>query len=125
MIDEKNLLNTAKMFVNTDVFNVLKQLIEIQPKLDRWIPCSEEMPEETEGFYVPEGLSPGYPEIVRTNISKFVEVTIEYEDGERRVRTSRTVNGKWEIEIATKTFLNTLKVIAWMPLIEIEPYKGR
>lgn len=98
------------------------EIIEAQPKLDRWIPCSERMPEERDSCYV---LGCGLDEeMIYGKASKVVNVTVEDEDGTRRVATSFTHKGKWEIETKTECFLNKLKVIAWMPLVEIEPYKG-
>lgn len=135
MIDEKKLIedivNTptknqnevvSYLYGSADRQNEIIDIINAQPKLNEWIPCSERMPEERDSFYV---LGCGLDEkMIYGKASKVVNVTVEDEDGTRRVATSFTHKGKWEIEDHSEHFLNSFKVIAWMPLVEIEPYKG-
>lgn len=134
MIDEKKLLEAIKDFQesvigydmcsesNDFVFERIYEIFDEMPKANEWIPCSERMPEERDSFYVSGcGLD---EKMIYGKASKVVNVTVEDEDGTRRVATSFTHKGKWEIEDHSVHFLNSLKVIAWMPLVEIEPYKG-
>ena len=49
MIDENRLIEVLeKNFYGTGGVEVLKQIINEQPKVNEWIPCNERLPEERE-----------------------------------------------------------------------------
>lgn len=84
----------------------------------RWIPCSERLPEEnhTSMFAKLKGTEKWKPGMF-VKRSDELPVTVEYEDGTRAVEYGRTHDGEW-------VFFGSMlprKVIAWMPLPE--PYK--
>ena len=104
----------------TDVANRLNELIEKQPKVGEWIPCSVRMPEEHDSVFAKAKGTDKWNDAMFVKISDDVNVTIEYDDGTRTTRTSHTLDGKWKAEQEFKFYKP--KVIAWMPLPE--PYKG-
>lgn len=51
MIDEKKLIDELKqsgMIADNEYGNAMVNMIESQPKIGEWIPCSERLPEENE-----------------------------------------------------------------------------
>lgn len=132
MIDEKVLLQSRPEALNdkmdmdlqnqkggynngwNDCLFMFIDRIKKQPKVGKWIPVTERLPEEYESvlakFY---GTDQGIKALWRTR-SKEVLVCIVYDDGSRSVTTSYTLDGKWHIE--RRRVLLDFKVIAWMPL---------
>ena len=84
-----------------------------------WIPVTERLPEEYESDFAKYYGTDQWNNTLWRAKSKEVLVCFEYVDGSRSVRSSFTMDGKWNIE--RKRVLHDLKVIAWMPMPE--PYK--
>lgn len=105
MIDEKRLLEVLeKNFYGIGGVEVLKQIINEQPKVGEWIPIEEELPREKKF----------YEEITRSPLCLVTALS----DDELMVHIDRTVNGVWTLE---ETF-DKSKIIAWRPLPE--PYSS-
>lgn len=67
MIDEKRLLEVLeKNFYGIGGVEVLKQIINEQPKVGEWIPCSERLPKEKGDYLV--SYHPCYWDEVKENI---------------------------------------------------------
>ena len=106
-----------------EIYGAMALLRKLVDKADsfEWIPVSEKLPEEHDSIFAKlYGTDKWSDEFWRTR-SKDVLVTIEYEDGTRTVKSSRTTDGKWSIE--KKTTLSKFKVVAWMEMPE--PYKEK
>lgn len=80
----------------------------------RWIPCSERMPPERESIFAKFKGTDKWSNSMFESMSDDVNVTVEYENGERRTMTLHTVDGRWSLGQRIKKF----KVIAWQPLPE-------
>lgn len=129
MIDEKKLIEDIENMMSPFLFAdeerewALKDVIEVienQPKVGEWIPCSERLPEEHKSlFYSYYGTDKWNNAMWNFN-SDDVLVTFEFENGEKKTNVSHTNDGKWKIERELK--LTKCKVIAWQPLPE--PFKG-
>lgn len=85
-----------------------------QTKIDRWIPCSERLPDEHESFFAKFKGTNKWNSSMFEKISDDVNVTVEFDDGTRKTMTLHTVDGKWITDIKIVKF----KVIAWQPLPE-------
>lgn len=73
----------------------------LEAEVERWIPCSEKMPEENNWL----GGS-------RRQFSDEVLVSVvNYDDDEILTHISQTIEGKWALNFASRC-----KVIAWMSL---------
>ena len=96
-----------------DIRNLLDELEDLpsaQPE-QRWIPCSERLPEEKDsGILKKLGIE---------KKSKDVLATVEVK-GERMTATAWTHDGTWDWKM--KHAFPDYKIIAWMPMPE--PYKG-
>lgn len=127
MIDEKILLNdlgrAAALKAQTHgkeiedisyTYRDIRTLIEHQPKTDRWIPCSERMPEEHDSIFAKLKGTEKWRKAMFEKTSDEVNTTVELEDGKRRTKTLYTVDGKWSGGNRGVKF----KVIAWQPLPE-------
>ena len=90
-----------------------------QPPAQRWIPVEERLPEEHDSIFKKVKGTDKWHSGMFENISDDVNVTVEFEDGTRKTKTSHTVDGNWSCE---KDYGVKMKVIAWMPLPEA--YKG-
>lgn len=89
---------------------VVNELPSAQPE-QRWIPCSERLPDEKDvGILKKIGTS---------KRSEYVLATVEVK-GERMTVTACTYDGEWDWKM--KYAFPDYKIIAWMPLPE--PYKG-
>lgn len=100
--------------IETDIIDYIKskakEVVEIDKVIklfnsisgcDSWICCKDELPEEChEGKY-------------KNTYSDYVNVTVQFPNGSRRVYGSKLFNGRWAIESKYDC-----KVIAWMPLPE-------
>lgn len=98
---------------------IVMKMIQEQPKVDEWIPCSERLPEEHEEqqlIFDPVTLA----EIGARDhtASHLVQVTVEDETGRRFVWYDYTVNGRWTNFNGDLEF----EVLAWQPLPE--PWGG-
>lgn len=96
----------------------IKQLIDTQPTIQseqRWVPCSERLPEEHEWIGTKR---------FGTTISDEVYVTFEAPDGQRFADHINFQNGKLSRsdEQRMKVIYKGAKPIAWKPLPE--SYKG-
>ena len=95
MIDEKKLIEDLKQYAHlsagdsVDTIKVIIKIVEEQPKVGEWIPCSERLPEEPI-------FEKGY--IVQSEYTK--EPFPAYWDGEN-----------W-----TDVYGEEIEVIAWQPL---------
>lgn len=98
----------------TDAMNVLRDLPSAQPE-QRWILCSERMPEEHEWIGTKH---------FGTTISDEVYVTFEAPDGQRFTDHISFQNGKLSASDAERmrVWYKGAKPVAWMPLPE--PWKG-
>ena len=107
MIDEKKLIEDIKECY-TDEFLAeygFDKLVEAQPKVDEWIPCSERLPNTNGVYSVTRKLVDGEHEFYISDSSYF--------DGQDTWHADNRVNHGRE-------YLKD--VIAWMPLQK--PYKG-
>ena len=115
MIDEKKLIAEIREKIrpesfgeqcnSLDVIYAMLQLIDKQPRVEEWIPCSERLPEEKE------------PVLVQwEKYDRHLNITITYldvmwlDDAEEEV--FETING-----------MPNGKVVAWQPLPE--PWEGK
>ncbi len=136
MIDECLLLEDLEEFIEYDNFDIyqeepkiymtfqeLEDVIANQPKVDvtdtnvgnKWIPCSERLPEEHDSMFKKFKGTNKWNDAMFETISNKVNVTIEFENGKRTTDTSHTTDGKWRCE---KEYGLGTKVIAWQPLPE-------
>ena len=97
---------------------LLRKLVN-KPDSFEWIPVSKKLPDEHDSIFAKLYETDVVNDMLWRTRSKEVLVTIEYENGERTVKSSHTTDGKWWIEKGTT--LSKFKVIAWMPMPE--PYK--
>lgn len=81
---------------------------------ERWIPCSERLPEERESIFAKLKGTEKWRNAMFEKTSNEVNATIEFEDGKRAVKTLRTIDGRWNEGDRGLKF----KVIAWRPLPE-------
>ena len=93
----------------------VRQEVEKIPLSDRWIPCSERLPEEHEWIGTKK---------FGTTISNEVYVTFEAPNGERFAKHISFQNGKLSSvdEQRMKVWYKGAKPIAWCPIPE--PWKG-
>lgn len=119
MIDEKRLLEVLeKNFCGIGGVEVLKQIINEQPKVGEWIPVEERLPKEHDSVFAKlKGTDKWYSGMFE-KMSDEVIVACEYGDGTRVTTTSKTIDGSWLIEAQA---IFKLKVIYWRPLPE--PYE--
>lgn len=106
-----------------EIYGAMALLRKLVDKADsfEWIPVSEKLPEEHDSIFAKLYGTDKWSDAFWRTQSKEVLVTIEYEDGTRTVKSSRTTDGKWYIE--KKTTLSKFKVVAWMEMPE--PYKEK
>lgn len=104
-----------------EIYGAMALLRKLVNKADsfEWIPVTERLPEEYESDFAKYYGTDQWNNTLWRAKSKEVLVCFEYVDGSRSVRSSFTMDGKWNIE--RKRVLHDLKVIAWMPMPE--PYK--
>lgn len=131
MINEKKLVKEIWSIFNETYNNSLKfnkaetklaerilidvqKIIEKQPKVDKWIPCSERLPEEHDSIFAKFKGTDKWSNAMFEKTSNEVNVTIEFEDGKRAVKTLHTIDGRWNEGNRGLKF----KVIAWQPLPE-------
>lgn len=89
-----------------------------QPKAGEWIPCKDgkNMPPERESIFAKLKGTDKWHDGMFERVSDNLDVTVEYDDGTRIVKTMYTIDGEWKHQGFTKP-----KVIAWRP--KPEPYK--
>lgn len=78
----------------------------------RWITCESKMPEEHDSMFAKLKGTDKWSSAMFEKISNEVNVTIEFEDGKRAVKTLHTLDGRWNEGNRGIKF----KVIAWQPL---------
>lgn len=83
-----------------------------------WILCSERMPEEYESTFAKFKNTDKWSPVMWEKASNNVNVTSEFESGERIVETMKTIDGEW---IKSGKSIER-KVIAWQPFPEV--YNG-
>ena len=95
-----------------EILDEIKDMLkEQETERDKWIQCSDGMPEEQESIFAKfKGTNKWVPAMFSQS-SEDVRVVIVFEDGTRKVSHSRTIDRKWECE------KNPLKrtVTHWMP----------
>lgn len=123
MIDEKKLTDEIKNWIKTDRFEdfsagyILSDVIEEidkMPKVGEWIPVSERLPEEHDSVFAKFKGTSYWTSGLFEKISNTVMATVELEDGTRKVVSTQTLDGEWNLE----NRIIKKKVIAWMPLPE-------
>ena len=87
---------------------------------NKWIKCSDEMPEEQETIFAKFKGTDKWSPAMFAQISEYVRVVIVFAHGTRRVSHSHTIDGKWECE---KSPLKRT-VTHWMPNPEL-PKEGQ
>lgn len=85
-----------------------------------WIPCSERMPEERPSMFAKFKGTDRWSMLMFEKVSDEVHVTVEFSNGERRVDTGKTIDGKWKCQ--ARIIDPKAKIVAWMP--NPEPYMG-
>lgn len=100
--------------------DLLKELVDKTDSFE-WIPVTERLPEEHESAFAKVYGTDQWNNALWRTRSKEVLVSIEFDDGNRSVTTSFTMDGKWHIE--RRRLLHDFKVIAWKELPE--PYKEK
>lgn len=101
-------------------------MIEEQPTIPNdnddggWILCSKRMPEEHDSTFAIYKDTHLWSDGMFEKNSDIVNVTIELEDGTRKVTSSCTIDGKWK---CPKNSVVKLEIIAWQPLPDA--YKGQ
>ena len=85
----------------------------------RWIPCSERLPEEEDSIFARYYGTDRWRKAMFRKKSREVIVTSVFEDGELHTEVAHTTDGKWcvGVNVVPRT------VIAWMPLPE--PYEEK
>lgn len=96
-----------------DAMAVLRKIVDKADSFE-WIPVTERLPEEHESAFAKVYGTDQWNNALWRTRSNEVLVSIEYDDGNRTVTTSFTLEGKWRIE--RRRVLHDFKVIAWMPL---------
>lgn len=84
------------------------------------IPCSERMPEERPSMFAKFKGTDRCSMLMFEKLSDEVHVTVEFSNGERRVDTGKTIDGKWKCQ--ARIIDPKAKIVAWMP--NPEPYMG-
>ena len=77
-----------------------------------WIMCDVKMPEERDSIFTQFKGTDKRKNSMFERMSEFVNVTVEFDDGTRMVKTLHTVDGKWHMGSGFLKY----KVIAWKPL---------
>lgn len=102
-------------------YKMFERVVDRQPSAQpkqRWIPCSERLPEEHESVWAKAKGTDRWSEAMWEKQSDEVIVTELFEDGTTRTDTACTHDGEWYVRVK----IIKRKIIAWMPLPE--PYKG-
>ena len=102
------------------VRDTLALLKEHEADGNKWIKCSDEMPEEQETIFAKFKGTDKWSPAMFAQSSEDVRVVIVFADGTRRVSHSHTIDGKWECE---KSPLKRT-VTHWMPNPEL-PKEGQ
>lgn len=125
MIDEKKLIEILTKWeydalpIERDLIEAIIYLVEDQPKVGEWIPCSERMPEEHEvSAPIFDPVTLAETDVRYYTISDLVQITVKDEEGKRFVYDDYTVNGKWYYFNEDLGF----EVLAWLP--PSEPWEG-
>ena len=103
MIDEKKLIDELKqsgMIADNEYGNAMVDMIESQPKIGEWIPCSERLPKKSNSYFVTK------------HIAESEDCTEQYETCSEIFWTR---DNKWDCERDPDC---EWKVIAWQPLPE-------
>jgi len=92
----------------------LEQIIDEQPTVNQWIPCSERLPEEEDSIFARYYGTDRWRKPMFRKRSREVIVTSVFKDGELHTEFAHTIDGEWRVgvNIVPRT------VIAWMPLPE-------
>ncbi len=108
---------------DNEIYDAMATLRKFVDKADsfEWIPVSKKLPDEHDSIFAKLCETDVLNDMLWRTRSKKVLVTIEYEDGIRKVTTSYTTDGKWALE--KRATLSKFKVVAWMPLPK--PYKEK
>lgn len=138
MIDEKKLIEELEEMIGMlptiylgkkkeenaylDAITRVLSAVKNQPKFGEWTPCSVGMPDEHDSVFAKFKGTDRWNSAMFEKKSYEVIVAYEYEDGTRKVSSSKTLDGVWKMEKEYAGAGLGLKVIAWMPLPE--PYKG-
>ncbi len=99
----------SQLYVRVDD---MVRMINGQPKIGGWIPCSERLPEEHDSIFAKFKGTDKWSNAMFEKTSNEVNATIEFEDGKRTVKTLHTIDGRWNEGNRGIKF----KVIAWQPL---------
>lgn len=97
----------------------VRDILNSKANDDGWIPVEERLPEERDSIFKKWKGTDKWSDAMFEKTSDEVIVTVEYENGERRTKTSHTIDGEWN----TGQSILPFKVIAWQPLPA--PYKEK
>lgn len=91
---------------------------DVETKTNKWVYCGDgnNLPEEHDSMFVDLKGTDKWNDAMFEKISDYVNVTVEFENGQRKTMTLHTIDGKWKTDRIVK-----FKVIAWQPLPE--PYR--
>lgn len=117
-IEYKYALGKGKKIMFQEDSNDCIVIAEERPKIGGWIPCSEQLPEEHDSMFAKLKGTDKWNNAMFEKISDDVNVTVKFEDGNRKTMTLHTIDGKWKTDMRIVKF----EVIAWQPLPE--PYRG-
>ena len=109
-VEELNVYNMAFTYAEK-----LLDEVEKEAENDDWIPCKVKMPPEHDSMFKKLKGTRAWKVPMFETESDYVIATIEYENGERAVKTLYTTDGHW------KTGTTKCTVIAWQPLPK--PYR--
>lgn len=89
------------------------EIVTEQPRVDQWIPCSEDMPAEHESVFARFKGTSKWMNGMFEKCSDDVLVTVKFTDGSRKTMAMHTTDGEWRT-----SDLPVREVIAWMPMPE-------
>ena len=85
----------------------------------QWIPVSERMPEERDSIFKAFKGTDKWTSGMFEKISSTVIATVRDKNGRIKVIQTHTVDGRWKFDGFSKQ-----EVLAWMPEVLPEPWKG-
>lgn len=118
LLNRWNIADTRKEELIRQVMaDIVTPIVVSQPTVNRWIPCSERMPEEHDSIFSKFYGTEKWRNAMFRRTSNTVIITVEFKDGTRQTAPCHTIDGEWN-----QSMKGMGKVLAWMPLPE--PWGG-